>query len=193
MDSTWIFLIIIGVVAAVGYSLYVSVIQKRNRARNAFSTIDVQLKKRHDLIPNVLKIAKETMKQEMALIEEVTRLRTATEAPTDTDDPDAIKGRLEAESGLAQSMRQLFAVAENYPEPRFVEAMKNAQETYQEVEGHISAARRFYNSAVEDLQNAVEIWPSSTIAALAGVKAMPFFEIDEVERKPIDADDILSG
>ncbi|HBM87145.1 MAG TPA: LemA family protein, partial [Rhodobiaceae bacterium] len=138
MDSTWIFLIIIGVVAAIGYSLYVSVIQKRNRARNAFSTIDVQLKKRHDLIPNVLKIAKETMKQEMSLIEEVTRLRTATETPTDTDDPDAIKSRLEAESGLAQSMRQLFAVAENYPEPRFVEAMKTAQETYQEVEGHIS-------------------------------------------------------
>ncbi len=193
MDGTWILLIIVGVLAAIGYFLYVSVIQKKNRARSAFASIDVQLKKRHDLIPNVLEIAKETMKQEMSLIEEVTRLRTATEVPTDADDPDAVKGRLEAESGLAQSMRQLFAVAENYPEPRFVEAMKTAQETYEEVEGHISAARRFYNSAVEDLQNAVEIWPSSTIAALAGVKAMPFFEIDEVERKPVAAGDILAS
>eukprot|EP00439_Symbiodinium_sp_Y106_P088393 s1_g929.t1 len=193
MDGLWVFLIVFGGVGVVAYYLYVSVIQKKNRARSAFSTIDVQLKKRHDLIPNVLTIAKETMTQEMSLIEEVTRLRTATEVPTDTDDPDAIKGRLEAESGLAQSMRQLFAVAENYPEPRFVEAMKTAQETYEEVEGHISAARRFYNSAVEDLQNAVEIWPSSTIAAFAGVKAMPFFEIDEAERKPVDAGDILSG
>lgn len=193
MDGTWILLIIVGAIAAVAYSLYVSVIQKRNRARNAFSSIDVQLKKRHDLIPNVLKIANVTMKQEMALIEEVTRLRTATEVATDSDDPDAIKGRLEAESGLARGMRQLFAVAENYPEPRFVEAMKEAQETYEEVEGHISAARRFYNSAVEDLQNAVEIWPSSMIAGFVGVKAMPFFEIDEVERKSVDAGDYLSG
>ncbi len=193
MDSTWVLLIVIGLITAIAYFLYVSVIQKRNRARSAFASIDVQLKKRHDLIPNVLKIAKETMTQEMSLIEEVTRLRTATETPTDSDNPDAVKSRLQAESGLAQSMRQLFAVAENYPEPRFVEAMKTAQETYEEVEGHISAARRFYNSAVEDLQNAVEIWPSSTVAALAGVKPMPFFEIDEAERKPVDAGDILSG
>jgi len=71
--------------------------------------------------------------------------------------------------------------------------MKEAQETYEEVEGHILAARRFYNSAVEELQTAVEIWPSSMIAGFVGVKAMPFFEIDEAERKSVDASAFLSG
>ncbi len=69
--------------------------------------------------------------------------------------------------------------------------MVRAQETYEEVEGHISAARRFYNSSVRDLKNAVEIMPSSMIANMLGIKAMPFFEIDEIEREPVNASDIL--
>ncbi len=180
-------------VLLVGYVLYAQALQKRNKARRAFSTIDVQLKKRRDLIPNVLSIAKETMTREIELLEKVTRLRQAAAEDADPSDPDAVRRHLSAERELGMGVRRLFAVAESYPEPRFVEAMKRAQATYEEVEGHIAASRRFYNASVEDLQNAVEIWPSSMIARMAGVKPMPFFEIDDEEREPIHAADVFAG
>lgn len=190
--------VIIGIVGAlivlVLYILYVQVIQKRNKALSALSTVDVQLKKRRDLIPNVLAIAKETMESEIELIEEATRLRTAAaEAePSDPSDVEAKQRQLKAEGMLTGAMRQLFAVAENYPEPRFVEAMTKAQETYEEVEGHIAAARRFYNSTTEDLKNAIEIWPSSMVAGWAKVKALPFFEMDEAEKETVSAEDFFN-
>ena len=94
---------------------------------------------------------------------------------------------MEANKQLQSAMMNLFAVAENYPDLKSQETMIRAQETYEEVEGHISAARRFYNSAVGDLKNAVEIFPSSAVANMIGISAMPFFEIDEAEREPVDA------
>ncbi|MEO1087503.1 MAG: LemA family protein, partial [Acidobacteriota bacterium] len=90
-------------------------------------------------------------------------------------------------------MQRLFVQAEAYPEAQFVAAMTRAQATYEEVEGHIAAARRFYNTAVEDLRNVVEIWPSSLVARLLGVRALPFFEIDAAERDPIHASEILGS
>ena len=88
-------------------------------------------------------------------------------------------------------MMQLFAVAENYPELRSSETIQNAQQTYSEVEGHISAARRFYNSAVTDLQNACEIFPMSAIASMAGVKPLPYFEVEDAVREPVNVADLM--
>ena len=86
---------------------------------------------------------------------------------------------------------RFFATAEAYPELRSAEAMTKAQDTYTEVEGHISAARRFYNAAVTDLNNAVEVFPGSVIAGMAGVKPMPFYEVEEAARAPVNAGDYL--
>ncbi|MEM1020700.1 MAG: LemA family protein [Pseudomonadota bacterium] len=195
MSVSTIILIIIVAIAVILYILYIQVIQKRNAALSALSSVDVQLKKRRDLIPNVLAIAKETMTKEIALIEEATRLRTAAaEAePSDPKDVDAKQRHLTAEAALTGAMRQIFAVAENYPELRFVEAMQQAQQTYEEVEGQIAAARRFYNSATEDLKNAIEIFPSSMVAGWVKVKPMPFFEMPEADKAPVSAAEFFSA
>ena len=191
--ETWM---IVGAVALVLfgiYRLYVRVVKTRNAALTALATVDVQLKKRRDLIGNVLAIAKETMRQERALIEQVTALRQKASIEPDTDDPTTVADHLAAENALGQGMQRLFVQAEAYPEAQFVATMTRAQGTYEEVEGHIAAARRFYNSAVEDLLNVVQIWPSSAIARMMSVKALPLFEIAEEERVPIHAADVFGS
>lgn len=183
-------LILLGLVAVVligGYAWYATLISRRNRAREALSSIDVQLRKRHDLVPNVLKIASRFMEHERDLLNEVTEQRARAMADYDKSDPEAVGAHLEAERKLQAGMVRLFATAEAYPELRSAETMVNAQQTYSEVEGHIAAARRFYNASVTDLNNAVEIFPGSVIAGMAGVKPMPFYEIEESARAPVDA------
>lgn len=180
------------IICLIGYWLYVRLIRRRNQALEALSSIDVQLRKRHDLIPNALKLANKFMSHERSLLDELTRLRTQAQQPYDASDADAVAGHLNAEGGLQAGMRQLFAVAENYPELHSSETIVQAQQTFNEVEGHIAAARRFYNSAVTQLNNAVQIFPGSVIASLINIKAMPFFEIEDAAmRQPVDADDYL--
>lgn len=187
--------IVLGIIALVligGYVWYVTLIARRNRAREALSSIDVQLRKRHDLIPNVLTIAKRFMEHEKELFAEVTELRARAMSEYDPGDPAAVKGHIEAERSLQAGMMRIFATAEAYPELRSADTMVNAQDTYSEVEGHIAAARRFYNAAVTDLNNAAEIFPGSVIARIAGVKLMPFYEAEEAARKPVSAGDYLN-
>ncbi|MDG1996421.1 MAG: LemA family protein [Emcibacteraceae bacterium] len=186
-----IFMIGIAVVAFVLYMIYVRLIKLRNATLEALSSIDVQLKKRHDLVPNILKIAKKFMEHEEGVLTKVTQMRSISGSDYDKSNPDEVSQHLEANKQLQSAMMNLFVVAENYPDLKSQETMVRAQETFEEVEGHISAARRFYNSAVGELKNAVEIFPSSTIANMIGIKAMPFFEMDEIEKKPIDASEFL--
>lgn len=183
--------IVIGVVVVFIYILYVRLIKFKNTALEALSSIDVQLKKRHDLVPNILKIAKKFMDHEDAVLTKVTQMRSISGSDYDKNNPEEVAQHLEANKGLQSAMMNFFAVAENYPDLKSQETMIRAQETYEEVEGHISASRRFYNSAITDLKNAVEIIPSSIIASMIGIKAMPYFEMDETERKPVDASEFL--
>ena len=172
-----------------GYSMYVAVIQKKNKVFEAFSSIDVQLKKRYDLIPNILTIANKFMEHEKGLMEEVTKLRTQAMAlPNDSNN---IGKKFELDSQIRGLMGQIMVAVENYPQLKSDQAMTTAMQTYNEVEEHIAAARRFYNSAVLDLNNAVEIFPSSVIAAMVGVKKQQFFQADESERKAVNAADYL--
>ncbi len=186
-------LIILGILAGVAYGWYVVLIRRRNRAREALSSIDVQLQKRHDLLPNILQLADQFMTHERDLLTRVVELRNEAQKPYDPDQPEEVRRHLDAEGGLQAGLRQLFALAENYPELRSSETIVEAQQTFNMVEGHISAARRFYNSAVTALNNAVQIFPGSLIAGMAGVRTMPFFEIeDEAVRKRVDVSDYLN-
>ncbi len=185
------FLAIIGGILAIGYFWYVSLVGKKNGALEALSSIDVQLKKRHDLLPNILKIAKKFMDHEKELMTKVTEMRALAGKGYDRNNSDEVAGHLQAESGLQSAMMQLFAVAENYPDLKANQNMIRAQETFEEVEGHIAAARRFYNSSVTALNNAVQIFPGSLIANMANITSMPYFEMAEVEKKPVDASDYL--
>lgn len=186
--------IVVGVLAVIAYGWYISLITRRNRAREALSSIDVQLRKRHDLIPNVLKLARKFMSHEKELLDSLTELRSRAQAGYRADVPEDVAKHLAAEGALQTGLARLFAVAENYPELRSSETIVTAQQTYSEVEGHIAAARRFYNSAVTRLNNAIQIFPGSIIANWANVRAMPFFELEDAAvRQPVDADKFLSS
>lgn len=176
-----------------GYAWYASLIARRNRAREALSSIDVQLRKRHDLLPNVLKLAQKFMSHEKELLERLTALRSRAQAGYAVDDPETVRRHLEAERELQAAAMRLFAVAEGYPELRSSETILEAQQTFTEVEGHISAARRFYNAAVSSLNNACEIFPGSVIARWAGVKPLPFFEIEDSARAAVSVDDYMGS
>ena len=182
-------LIITLVVIFVFYQMYVSVIKKKNKVMEAFSSIDVQLKKRYDLIPNILTIANKFMEHERGLFEEVTKLRTqAMSLPNDVNN---IGQKLQLDSQIKGLMGQIMVAVENYPQLKSDQAMVTAMQTYNEVEEHIAAARRFYNSAVLELNNAVEIFPTSIVAAACGVRKQEFFQAEEAERQGVNVSDYL--
>jgi LemA protein len=186
--------IVIGVVLAGLYLLYASIVTKRNRVSEALASIDVQLTQRHDLIPNVLAIAKRFMEHERGLMDDVTALRTKASASVGVQDPAKIAEKFEAENQLGAQLGKLMAVAESYPALKSDGPMIEAQKTYEEVETNIAAARRFYNSAVGDLRNAVQIFPGALVAGLAGAGTPPpFFEAAAGDRAPVDAASLLGA
>lgn len=189
MDN--LLLIVVGAVLVVGYIWYASLIGKRNKAREALSTIDVQLRQRFDLIPNILKIAQKFMEHERALFNEITALRMRAEGAYDKKNPEAVKSHLAAVETLSQRMGQLMINVENYPALKSDATMVQAMQTYNEAEAQISAARRFYNASVTALNNAIQIFPGNIIAKIAGVEEMPFYAAEEAARGPVDAGQFL--
>lgn len=174
----------------IAYGWYVSLITRRNKVREAMGGIDVQLRMRFDLLPNVLELAQKFMTHEKELLSDLTALRAMVETPYDRDDPAAAGAHLEASRALDAGLGRLFAVAENYPELRSAETITRAQAVYEEVEANIAAARRFYNASVTSLNNAVEVFPGSVIAQWANVSPFPFYEITETAaREPVRVSD----
>lgn len=193
MQSSTILLILVGVAIIGGYAWYVSLITRRNEVREAMGSIDVQLRKRFDLLPNIVALAQKFMTHERELLEGLTALRAKVAEPYSKDDPAQVAAHLDASRSLETGMMRLFAVAENYPELRSAETVTRAQATFEEVEGNIAAARRFYNSAVTRLNNAVEIFPGSVIARLANVQPFPFYEVeDAAARQPVDVNKLMA-
>ncbi len=183
------FLIIIGLLLMLLYWMYARAIHIKNRAFEAASSIEVQLQKRRDLIPNVLKLAKKFMDHEKKLLGELTKLRVR--ANSAVSGPDALPKGLELDSTINRALGQFFALAENYPDLKSQVAIVRAQETYEEVEGHIAAARRFYNSAITDLNGALETFPMSFFAKMVGAKKLPYFEANSDVAAPVNAEDYL--
>lgn len=173
------------VLIVVFYALYVSLIKKKNKLQEAASGIDVQLKKRYDLIPNLLQMAQKFMVHEKGLMEEIVRLRSEAMQKTFNGNP---KDIIETSNLLDSKLRDFWLSVENYPDLKSNQTMLQAMQTFNEVEEHIAAARRFYNASLTELKNAVEIFPGNLIAGLLGIKAdMPFFTTDKQAAQPIDA------
>lgn len=166
--------------------MYNSLVLKRNKVKESFASIDVQLKKRYDLIPNILTIAQKYMEHERELLENITALRAqAVQIP---DKVENIGNKLQLDGQISKQMGQLMVNMENYPQIKADQTMIQSMQTYNEVEEHIAAARRFYNSAVLDMNNACELFPSSIFALIFNFKQVPFFKVEnEVERERIDA------
>ncbi|MEJ2027978.1 MAG: LemA family protein, partial [Limibacillus sp.] len=190
MSTGVVVLIVIAVLALILYWLYVKVISTRNRALEALSSIDVQLRKRYDLLPNLLKLAQRYMDHERELLEDVTKLRSRfqeTERPKTTEQASEHLGVIQALEG---KLGRLMVQVEAYPDLKAEQPVQEAMTQFGEVEGHISAARRFYNSAVTDLNNLVQIFPTSAIARMVNVREMPYYEVEEAAaREPVNVDD----
>lgn len=169
------------------YSTYVNVIKTRNKVDEAMSSIDVNLKKRYNILPNVLFLANKFMEHERSLIEDITKLRTS--ALQLSSGVHNVQDKINLNNEIRKKMNELFVSVENYPQLKSDNTMVQAMKTYTDVEEHIAAARRFYNAAVRDLKNVVQIWPSSMFAASMGISGdIPYFETaSEVERAPINA------
>lgn len=155
-------------------------VRARNRVREAWSDIDVQLKRRYDLIPNLVETVKGYATHEKEVFEQVTRARAAAMGATGV----AEKGA--AENMLAGALKSLFAVAEAYPTLRASENFSKLQDELTDTENKIQAARRFYNSNVLVLNTKIETFPTNLIAGMFGFVKSEFFEIDNVaEKEPV--------
>lgn len=185
-------LAVLGLVLVVLYFWYVGIISKKNKASEALSSIDVQLKQRTDLLPNVLTIAKKYMEHEKSLLTELTDLRTRADAPYDKTNASDVASHLALAESLSSKMGQLKIAVENYPTLKADETMMQAMRSYNEVEAQIAAARRFYNSAVTALNNSIQIFPGNLIAKGVGVKSLPFYVTAEADKAPVDAAKLLN-
>jgi LemA protein len=183
------FLIVV-VLLAGAYFWYAALITRRNKVNEAMSSVDVHLNQRHDLIPNIVKLAGKFMEHERELLTEVTRLREEARRPSGST-PGEVSKRFEVEGQLAQRMGQLLVSMEAYPTLKSDRPLIEAQQTWTETEAQITAARRFYNAAVNQLNNAIQIFPGQIIAAMAGVQAMPLFEAPAAARVAPNVDDLL--
>ena len=173
------------------YLVYAKIIRNKNQVHEALAGIDVQLVNRSNLIPNILNIAKKFMEHELDLISSVTELRTRSSSDYNSNDVQAVKEHMELASALTSEMQKLMISVEAYPELKSDQTMQQAQLAYNEVETKIAAARRFYNSAVGQLNNSIEVFPGNIVAKYVNVSPMPFFEADEGSKAPVDASSIL--
>ena len=177
--------VIVAILAVVVVSMYNGLVQSNVKAQEAWSGITVQLKRRADLIPNLVEAVKGYAAHESGVFEKVTEARAAVAGAADNSPAAAAK----ADGELTSALKSLFAVAENYPDLKASSNFLDLQSQVTNTEDKISASRRFYNSAVNDLNNAVEIFPSSMFAAILGITAYPFFEAEEAARNSINASD----
>lgn len=187
-------LIIIGVAVIAGLFVmlkYNGLVRARNFYRNAFSQIDVQLKRRHDLIPNLVEVAKAYLSHERETLESVTTARNAAEtarasAAADPSNAAAIRQLAGAESGLGGALGRLFAVSEAYPDLKANQTMAQLSEELSSTENKISFARQAYNDAVLRYNNEREVFPTNLVASIFSFSPAALFELtDEKERQPV--------
>lgn len=169
-----VFLIIVIFIAA-----YNGLVGLRNQVRNAWAQIDVQLKRRYDLIPNLVETAKGYMKHERETLEAVTSARNVAQAGSTNDA--AQRGKLEG--GLSSALSRLLVVAESYPDLKANKNFLALQEELASTENKIGFARQFYNDAVMRYNNKTQMFPSNLIAAVTGFKAEQFFEVTAAEER----------
>ena len=176
MNPLFIILGAVAVVVILIIAMYNGLVRTRNRVHEAYSDIEVQLKRRHDLIPNVIATVKGYAKHEEGVFTKVTEARTNA---INTEKPHQ---KAQAENMLTGALKSLFAVAESYPDLKantnFIELQKDLAET----ENKVQASRRFYNDTVKDLKNALETFPTNVIGSLFKFKKEEFFDMDDSEK-----------
>lgn len=172
--------VVLGIIALI--AIYNRLVVLRNRIDNAWSQIDVQLKRRYDLIPNLIETVKGYAKHEKELFENVTKARTQ------AINAGSVEDQAQAENMLTGTLKSLFAVAENYPELKANQNFMMLQEELAGTEGKIAFARQFFNDTVMLFNTAIQKFPNNMIAGVFGFNEREYFEIDEGSRGPIKVD-----
>lgn len=173
-------LIVLAVLVMFGIVIYNSLVRKYNQVDSAFSTIDVQLTQRYDLIPKLVEAVKQYMTHERGLLEDIVRLRSQAAASHD------IKEKVALDNQLTQRLGQLNVTMENYPQLKASDTFVQLQRSLNEVEEQLAAARRAYNAAVTDYNNTVETFPSSLVAGFTDHSRRDLFVADESKRRDVD-------
>jgi LemA protein len=180
-NLTWIIPVaVVGLLVLYLIGTYNGLVGRRNETKNAWSQIDVQLKRRYDLIPNLVETAKGYMKHERETLEAVVRAR---QVCVDLKNAENVGDRIKAEGALSQTLRSLFAVAESYPDLKANQNMLALQEELTSTENRIGFARQAYNDAVMRYNNAVEQFPGNFVAGWGAFKQAEFWEVEAPEER----------
>jgi LemA protein len=169
-----ILLVVVGVILAVVIGIYNGLIGRRNRIDEALAQIQVQLKRRHDLIPNLVNAVKGYMQFEQKVLTDVTNARAAAVSAG----AQGVAAQAQAENALTQTLRSLFAVVENYPELKSNQNVLSLQEELTTTENQISFSRQHYNASVLDYNNAIQVFPNVLLAGMFGFTKREFFEAE---------------
>jgi LemA protein len=169
----WVIIAIVVVLALIVVYLYNKLVRLRNRTENAWAQVDVQLRRRYDLIPNLVETVKGYAAHEQQTFEEVTRARTAAQQAQ------GVEQQASAENALTAAIGRLFAVAEAYPTLRATENFQQLQAQLEETESKIAVSRQVYNDTVLTYDNAIQSVPTNLLAGIFGFASKPYFEIDE--------------
>lgn len=174
-----VILVILIVIAFIVIAMYNSLVRLKVRCDSAWSDIDVQLKRRHDLIPNLVETVKGYAAHEKGTFENIAKFRSqAMQATTPAD-------KAAAENQLTGALKSLFAVAENYPQLKASEEFTQLQGSLSQTEDAIQNARRYYNAVVRDLNTKIQSFPTNILANMAGFQQRQFFEAESTDRAPV--------
>jgi LemA protein len=175
----WAILAILVLILVFVIGMYNSLVQLRVRTDSAWSDIDVQLKRRHDLIPNLVETVKGYAAHEKGTFENIAKFRSqAMQATTPAD-------KAIAENQLTGALKSLFAVAENYPQLKANEEFTQLQGSLSQTEDAIQNSRRYYNAVVRDLNTRIQTFPTNILAGMFGFQQRQFFEVAETDREPV--------
>jgi len=177
MAAVWILLVLIVFVLVASIGMYNKLVSLRQQVKNAWAQIDVQLKRRYDLIPNLVETVKGYMKHEQETLEKVIKARNAALSATSVKDKSVAEGQLTAALG------GIFALSESYPELKSNENMLSLQEELKSTENKIGFARQYYNDTVTAYNTRLETFPSSIFASLGSFKPQELFELDEPDAR----------
>lgn len=175
----WIILIVVILIVAYVISVYNNLVSLRNKADDQYSQIDVELKRRFDLVPNLVETVKGYAKHEKETLEEVMQARNSYVTAND------MAGQLKADGELTHAISKLFALTENYPDLKANEGFNNLQNELSEIEQKIVYARGFYNDSVMKLNNKIQMFPSNLVANMFGFKKRDYFEAQASERENV--------
>ena len=173
----WIMITVLAVVAGYAIRVYNRLVASRNQVAESWAGIDVQLQKRHELVPNLVATVKGYVDHESGALEKVTRLRSI--AASDVSE------RAASESSLSRSIGRLFALAEAYPDLKASEGFQQLHESLVDIEDHLQYARRYYNGSVRDNNNLVESFPANLVAGVFGFHSRRFFEIELASQREL--------